>query len=100
MVAAFGLEHLEASLVRDTVSAADVAEFLEQARADDVRTLAREGISEALDCLHRRMHDRDCDVEHATTPPVFDHSPSLPTPLYVYNRPNPEFRPTRHANRV
>ena len=36
MLATFGLERLESGLDGDTVSAADVAEFLEQARADDV----------------------------------------------------------------
>ena len=35
------LQRLEQSLDDDTVSASDVAEFLEQAEADDVNTLAR-----------------------------------------------------------
>lgn len=100
MVAAFGLERLEASLVRDTVSAADVAEFLDQAGADDVLTLARDGMSEALDSLHRRLQDRDSEVELATTVRGFDHSVNLPRPRYADNGPNPGFRPTRHANRV
>jgi hypothetical protein len=55
MLATFGLERLEAGLEKDTVTATDVAEFLEQAKPIDVRTLAREGMPEALDCLHRRM---------------------------------------------
>ena len=48
MLATFGLERLETGLNRDTVSATDVAEFLEQAQADDVHTLARDGMPEAL----------------------------------------------------
>ena len=55
MLATFGLERLESGLDRDTVSATDVAEFLEQARADDVRTLARDGMPKALDGMHRRL---------------------------------------------
>ena len=55
MLATFGLQRLEAGLENDTLTASDVAEFLEQAEPIDVRTLAREGMPEALDCLHRRM---------------------------------------------
>ena len=50
MLATFGLQRLESSLDEDTVcSASDVADFLDQAEADDVNTLAREGMSRALD---------------------------------------------------
>ena len=55
MLATFGLERLEAGLAKNTLTASDVAEFLEQAEPIDVRTLAREGMPEALDCLHRRI---------------------------------------------
>ena len=55
MLATFGLGRLEAGLVENTVTASDVADFLEQAEPIDVRTLAREGMPEALDSLHRRM---------------------------------------------
>jgi hypothetical protein len=48
MLATFGLQRLESSLDDDTVSASDVAEFLDQAEADDVNTLAREGMGRAL----------------------------------------------------
>ena len=54
MLATFGLSRLEAGLVRDTVTARDVADFLEQADAVDVGTLARVGLQEALDDMHRR----------------------------------------------
>jgi hypothetical protein len=59
MLATFGLQRLESSLDADTVSASDVAEFLDQAEADDVNTLAREGMSRALDGLHQRLGERD-----------------------------------------
>ena len=54
MLATLGLSRLEAGLVRDTVSARDVVDFLEQAEAVDVGTLARVGMPEALDDMHRR----------------------------------------------
>jgi hypothetical protein len=54
MLATFGLERLESRLNRSCVGAADVAEFLAQAQPGDMRTLARDGMSEALDCLRRR----------------------------------------------
>jgi hypothetical protein len=62
MLATFGLQRLESSLDDDTVSASDVAEFLEQAEADDVNTLAREGMGPALDGLHQRLGERDWSV--------------------------------------
>jgi hypothetical protein len=55
MLATFGLERLEAGLGKNTLTASDVAEFLEQAEPIDVSTLARDGMPEALDGLHRRM---------------------------------------------
>ena len=55
MLATLGLGRLEKELAHDTVTASDVAEFLEHAEAVDVRTLAREGMPEALDYLHRRQ---------------------------------------------
>ncbi len=55
MLATFGLARLEAGLEKDTVTATDVAEFLKQAEPVDVRTLAREGMPEALDGMHRRI---------------------------------------------
>ncbi len=65
MLATFGLQRIESGLDRDTVSATDVAEFLEQAQADDVHTLARDGMPEALDGMHRRLSDRVPDAEVA-----------------------------------
>jgi hypothetical protein len=100
MLATFGLERLETGLDRDTVSATDVAQFLQQAQADEVRTLARDGMPEALDCMHRRLQERDTVEEVPRTPISMDEWPNLPTPLYAHNSANPEFQPSRHANRV
>jgi hypothetical protein len=58
MLATFGLSRLEAGLVRDTVTARDVADFLAQAEAVDVGTLARVGMPKALDDMHRRRTER------------------------------------------
>jgi hypothetical protein len=97
MLATFGLQRLESSLDDDTVSASDVAEFLEQAEADDVNTLAREGMGRALDSLHQRLGERDSPLDDGTG---VREMASLPNRLVVHHESNPEFRPTRHANRV
>ena len=49
MLATFGLERLESTLNRGSVAAADVAEFLAQARPGDMGTLARDGMPAASD---------------------------------------------------
>jgi hypothetical protein len=97
MLATFGLQRLESSLSDDTVSAADVAEFLDQAEADDVDTLAREGMGSALDSLHKRLGEQDWPLPAA---PAVREMSSLPNRLVMHHRANPEFQPTRHANRV
>jgi len=97
MLATFGLQRLESSLDDDAVSASDVAEFLEQAEADDVNTLAREGMGRALDGLHQRLGERDWPLDDG---PGIREMASLPNRLVVHHASNPEFRPTRHANRV
>jgi hypothetical protein len=97
MLATFGLQRLESNLENDAVSAADVAEFLDQAEADDVNTLAREGMGSALDGLHKRLGEQEWTL--ATAPAAREMS-SLPNRLVMHHRANPEFQPTRHANRV
>jgi hypothetical protein len=97
MLATFGLQRLESSLEDDAVSAADVAEFLEQAEPDDVDTLAREGMGRALDSMHQRLGERDWPRDGWIGA---GEMASLPTRLYVDHGSNPEFQPTRHANRV
>lgn len=97
MLATFGLGRLESALDRDTVSVADIDDFLARARPNDVGTLARDGMSEALDCLQKRT---------ATRPPletlvvVSVDEPGLPTRAVTDIRANPQFQPTRHADRV
>jgi len=97
MLATFGLERVESSLCRDTISATDVAEFLEQAEASDVDTLARDGMDSALDCLHRRLEERD-----SATGGLVERLPGsgLPTREYFPRLENTEFQQTRHANPV
>jgi hypothetical protein len=97
MLATFGLQRLESSLNDDTVSASDVAEFLKQAEPDDVNTLAREGMGRALDGLYQRLGERDWPLDGGTG--ARDNA-SLPTRSYLHHGSNPEFQPTRHANRV
>src|SRR5690348_15689683 len=97
MLATFRLQRLESGLEDDTVSAADVAEFLDQAEADDVNTLAREGMSRALDDLHQRLGERDWPLP---TPTPQRPMSSLPNRQVVHHGANPEFQPTRHAYRV
>jgi len=113
MLATFGLERLEAGLKKDTVSATDVAEFLEHAEPTDVHTLARDGMPEALDCLHRRMARSLDDAPHL---PSRDEPPTDPLLLAAvglrvtqpglsggwrrHSRSNRQFAPRQHANRV
>jgi hypothetical protein len=100
MLATFGLQRLESSLDRGSVSATDVAEFLDQARADDVRTLVREGMPEALDGMHRRLQESVCEPEIAKLYLTDDEWSNLPTPRYPVDVANTEVQPSRHANRV
>lgn len=80
MLATFGLQRVESRLNHDCVGAADVAEFFAQARAVDMRTLARDGLPVALDGMARR---RGGAVD-------------APVPAMA----NPQFRPTRRADSV
>lgn len=85
MLATFGLARLEARLANDTVTAKDVAEFLEQAEADDVNTLAKDGMPEALDHMHRRQSERLSDPRSprsaaTNTTPTRSTGPRSPFP--------------------
>ena len=113
MLATFGLERLEAGLVENTVTARDVAEFLEQAEPIDVRTLAREGMPEALESLHRRIGRagdessyRSGRVEPVTDPLLratfisAPRYPGVPRERHKHSQPNRQFGPPQHANRV
>ncbi|MDZ4233350.1 MAG: hypothetical protein U1C73_06240 [Dietzia sp.] len=97
MLATFGLERVESSLTADTLSATDVAEFLDQAEAGDVNTLARDGMDRALHSLHQRRSERDSATGGLSELiPV----PGLPTRQYFHHHANTEFQQTRHANPV
>lgn len=115
MLATFGLGRLESGLVDDTLTARDVAEFFEYAEPDDVRTLAREGMTEALDCLHRRQNEIGVDelahrtgrgeyradpILTATTVILAAEQSGLPAGRHKHSRANRQFGAPRHANRV
>jgi hypothetical protein len=113
MLAALGLGRLEKELGQDTVTATDVDDFLEHAEAVDVHTLAREGMPEALDYLHRRQAQQLTDspspeshVGKHRAETIFardfdNHGEAgLPTRIHAHSRVNPQFRATKHVNRV
>jgi hypothetical protein len=113
MLATFGLERLEAGLEKDTVTASDVAEFLEQAEPIDMRILARDGMPEALDCLQRRIGRLSDESPHrlVDADPVTDplltgaiisapQYPGLPGRPHDHSQANRQFGPPQHANRV
>jgi hypothetical protein len=113
MLAALGLGRLERELAHDTVTPKDVDEFLEHAEAVDMRTLAREGMPEALDYLHRRQaqrllesppagrHARPDDAAPFFAGDVNNHDgAALPTRVHKHSRANPQVTGTRHVNRV
>jgi hypothetical protein len=110
MLATFGLQRLEAGLENDTLTASDVAEFLEQAEPSDMRTLAREGMPEALDCLHRRINYQTAplpssaevvtDQWPAATFISGPNRPTSPRQRHELSQANRQFAPREHANRV
>ncbi|OBG65752.1 hypothetical protein A9X03_00595 [Mycobacterium sp. E1715] len=113
MLAALGLGRLERGLAREDVAMIAVTELFEHTELVDLRTLAREGMPEALELLHRRdarelaeaaLAGLTAAPRHAA--PSFaasfiDHTElTLPTRIHAHSRINPQFRATRHVNRV
>ncbi|MCV7090852.1 hypothetical protein [Mycobacterium interjectum] len=109
MLVALGLGRLESDLAHDTVTTNDVDDFLDHAEAVDVHTLAREGMPEALEYLHRRQALRlaespSAGPRHAA--PEFAiafggrDEPGLPTRVGAHSHVNPQFGGARHVNRV
>jgi hypothetical protein len=102
MLATFGLERLESGLEKDTVTATDVAEFLNQAEPIDMLILASQGMPEALDCMHRRI----ARTEPVTLPLLtaglisVAERPGLPRQRHNHSQANRQFGPPQHANRV
>ncbi|WP_307787846.1 hypothetical protein [Mycolicibacterium sp. S2-37] len=90
MLATFGLERLETVLTRDCASTSDVDEFLQHAAQRDIRRPVRD--SGPMPRAQR--------VEPAGTLPTKMAEAGLPTRVYTTHVPNPQFQPTRHANRV
>lgn len=93
MLATFGLDRLEAGLSDEAVSADDVAEFLQQARAESVRRAVPVPKLEPPTTPTQR--DR-----RFLSDPRTDFGPTLPTRVYVHHGANPQFQPTRQADRV
>jgi len=108
MLATFGLQRLESGLENDTLTASDVAEFLEQAEPVDVRTLAREGMPGALDSLHRRINYQTAPLPSSAEPVTDQWSTLISAPiqpaslrdLHQHSQANRQFGPPQHANRV
>ena len=106
MVATVGLQRVESALGRDTVSAADVAEILEQARSQGVDS--RPGLDPDSAVLrfapHASVRVTDFDEfvddhQNLETSPN-DQGRGLPSPRYVVPGPKTEFQQTRQADRV
>ncbi|BBY24147.1 hypothetical protein [Mycobacterium stomatepiae] len=112
MLAALGLGRLEKELARESITSTDVDEFLEQAQAMDMHTLAREGMPEALEYLHRRQaqqlalsappsgrHRAESLLATAFTDPPARAMP-MPMRIHAHSAANPQYEATRHVNRV
>jgi hypothetical protein len=113
MLVTLGLGRLETEIGHNTVTTTDVDEFLEYAEAVDVHTLAREGMPEALDYLHRRQAQQltqspsaESHVGKHRAETIFARDfenageAGLPSQIPAHSRVNPQFRGTRHVNRV
>lgn len=94
MLATFGLDRIEAGLALDTVSPADVAAAVEQAKADCAKPAARSTVEETYPLLD------DGYPDHYGERIVGDAARGLPTRVLIHHASNPEFQPTRHAHRV
>lgn len=113
MLAALGLGRLERDLSPAAVTTTGVDEFLDQAEAVDVHTLAREGMPEALEFLHLRQArelsrpqptGRHALPNHAAPHFALDSRERVQALVAVRMRAhsgvNPEFTLTRYVNRV
>lgn len=113
MLATLGLGRLERALTGETVAATETVHDCEQAEPVDVRTLAREGMPDAVEYLHRRHGRQRVDsppptsyVDAAHTEPFFathltnHYTAELPTRAYGPAWANRQLTTTRRANRV
>jgi hypothetical protein len=110
MLAALALGRLEKELAHEATMPIEVAEILERADAVEMHTLTRASMPEALEYLHQRrpgwMPDPalaalSVGPRHALPSLAYDRSEhTLPTRIHPDAHINPQFRPTRHVNRV
>jgi len=109
MLAAFGLGRLERDLSHRPLAITAVDESPGPAEAMDMRTLAREGMPEALEYLHRRREQRELEAppaggRHAAPAFATDfYGPGefvSPAPRHAHPRGNPQFETPRYVNRV
>ncbi|CQD05107.1 membrane protein [Mycobacterium europaeum] len=113
MLAALGLGRLERGLSRDDVAVLAVTELFERVELVDMRTLAREGMPEAVEYLHRReawelseaalagITARPRHAAPSFAASFIDHAElTLPTRIHAHSPSNPQFKATRHVNRV
>ncbi len=92
MLGTFGLDRIESGLIGDSVSPDDVDAVLRRAEADCAR-LPAHGARDEFDT------DQPSSLRLAER---LSGEPNLglPARMYVHHRVNPEFWPTRHADRV
>ncbi len=113
MLAALGLGWLEKELARGPVAMIAVDELVERTGGVDMRTLAREGMPEAQEYLHRRqaqqlssaaLTGRNGAARHAAAalPVGFTDRDemTLPTRIQSHSLVNPQFKAPRYVNRV
>jgi hypothetical protein len=97
MLATFGLDRLESGMVGDAVSADDVAAALDRAKADCARPAApHDAGDDEMDAGHVYQPFQTRGAE----PVAGAGSQRLPARIYIHHRGNPEFLPTRQADRV
>jgi hypothetical protein len=113
MLAALGLGRLENEIARGPVVAVRTEAFVERPEPVAISALAREGMPEALEYLHRRQAQLLLDPppygRHAAphyAVPVFAgnftarEEVGLPTRIHAHSHINPQFSQTRYVNRV
>ena len=96
MLATFGLDRLESTLVGDAVSDVDVAAALDRAKADCARPAVHDFVDDEMDAEH--VYEPFQARLRESVPSGESHR--LPARIYVHHRGNPEFLPTRQADRV
>ena len=110
MLAALALARLEKELAHEDPMPMEVAEILQRADAAEMHTLTRASMPEALEYLHLRQPQWMPDPalaalsvgpRHALPSLAVDRSEhTLPTRIQAHPHINPQFRATRHVNRV